>query len=199
LLSYILTTIINFPTRVQNASATATDNIFIDVSHFKSYTVTPIINGISDHDTPLLMISTDHSHVPLLNFKTIRKINKHTISDFLDKLSCESWDTIFSSEDVNDMFNSFLNIYLRIFYSSFPLKKVFSRNKNDNNYWITIGIKTSCRHKRELYLASRNSNNQELKRYYQVYCKILSNVVKEAKRIYYDKTIKKSSNKYEAT
>ena len=60
----------------------------------------------------------------------------------MDKLSCESWDTIFSSEDVDDMFNSFLNIYLRIFYSSFPFKKVFSRNRNDNN-WITVGIKTN--------------------------------------------------------
>ena len=107
----------------------------------------------------------------------------------MNKLSCESWNTIFNSEDVNDMFNSFLNIYLRIFYSSFPLKKVISRNKNDNN-WITTGIKTSCRHKRELYVACRNSNNQESKRCYQIYCKILSNVIKEAKRIHYDKTIK---------
>ena len=97
---------------------------------------------MSDHDAQLLMVSTDHSHVPLNKFQTIRKINKYTISDFLDKLSCESWDTIFSSEDIDDMFNSFLNIYLRIFYFSFPLKKVFSRNRNDNN-WISIGIKTN--------------------------------------------------------
>jgi len=34
---------------------------------------------------------------------------------------------------------------------------------------------------------------------YQVYCKILSNVIREAKRIYYDKKIKKSSNKYKTT
>jgi hypothetical protein len=117
----------------------------------------------------------------------------------LDKLSCESWDTIFNSEDINDTFNSFLNIYLRIFYANFPLKKVISRNKNDNNNWITTGINTSSRHKSELYLACRNINNQESKRYYQVYCKILSNVIKEAKRIYYDNTIKKSSNKYKTT
>jgi hypothetical protein len=117
----------------------------------------------------------------------------------LDKLSCKTWDTIFNSEDVNDMLNSFLNIYLRIFYSSFPLKKVISRNKNANNNWITTGIKTSCRHKRELYLACRNSNNHESKRYYQVYCKIMSNVIKQARRIYYDNTIKKSSNKCKTT
>jgi hypothetical protein len=34
---------------------------------------------------------------------------------------------------------------------------------------------------------------------YQVYCKILSNVIREAKRTYYDKEIKKSGNKYNTT
>jgi uncharacterized protein (UPF0335 family) len=47
----------------------------------------------------------------------------------------------------------------------------------------------SCEHKRELYLACRNRNNLELKRHYQVNCKILSDVIKEAKRMYYNKKI----------
>ena len=123
LLSYNLTSTINFPTKVQNTSATAKDNIFIDVSQFESHMVTPIMNSVSYHDARLLIIGTDYSHVPIHKFKTIRKINKHTVSDFVDKLRCESWDTISNSENINDMFNSFLNIYLRIFYSSFPLKK----------------------------------------------------------------------------
>jgi len=63
-------------------------------------------------------------NVPTHRLKTVRKTNKHTISDFNEKLRCESWDSIFNFKDVNAMFNSFLNIYLRIFYSSFPLKKV---------------------------------------------------------------------------
>jgi len=96
------------------------------------------------------------------------------------------------------MFNSFLNIYLRIFHSSFPSKTVINRNNNDNNNWITLGIKTSCRHKRELYLAYRK-NNLELKRHYQVYCKILSNVIKEVKRVYYNKINLKSNNKCKTT
>ena len=141
----------------------AIDNIFIVVSQFESYTVIPIINGMSDHDAQLLTISTDYSHVPIHRSKTVRKINKYTIPDFIATLSSESWDSIFNSEDVNVMFNSFLNIYLRIFYSSFPLKKVTSSNNNDNN-WITLGIKTSCGRKRELYLTCRNSNNGKLKK-----------------------------------
>ena len=97
------------------------------------------------------------------------------------------------------MFNSFLDTYLRIFYSSFPLKKTSNTNNNDNKNWITSGIKILCRHKRELYLTCRISNNPELKRHYQIYRKILSNVIKEAKRIYYDKKVKKSSNKCKTT
>jgi len=60
------------------------------------------------------------------------------------------------------MFNSFLNIYLRILNCSFPLRKVINKNGNGNN-WITSGIKTSCRHKMEMYCINRYSNNLELK------------------------------------
>ena len=118
-----LTSIINFPTRVENTSITAVDNIFIDVFQLESYTATSIINDMSEHDAQLLIINTDYSHVPIHTLKTIKKINKYTIYDFIDELNCESWDSIFNSEDINTMFNSFLNIYLRIFYSSFPLKQ----------------------------------------------------------------------------
>ena len=98
LLSYNLISIINFPTRVQNTSSTAMDHIFIDVSQFENYTVTSITNGLCDHDAQLLKISTEYTLVPIHKFKTVRKISKYTISDFIAKLSCESWDTIFNSE-----------------------------------------------------------------------------------------------------
>jgi hypothetical protein len=56
LLSYNLTAIVKFPTRVQNQSSTAIDNIFIDNYKFTKYTVSPIYNGLSDHDAQLLTI-----------------------------------------------------------------------------------------------------------------------------------------------
>ena len=68
------------------------------------------------------------------------------ISDFINKLSNQSLGNIFKSNAVKAMFDSFLNTYLRIFYSSFPPKTVINRNNNDNNNWISLGIKTSCRH-----------------------------------------------------
>jgi SOS-response transcriptional repressor LexA len=60
---------------------------------------------------------------------------------------------------------------------------------------ITIGIKTSCKHKRELHITCRNSNNHDLRNYYKKYCKILSTVITEAKKLKYYSKIQNSSNK----
>jgi exonuclease III len=194
--TYNLTSIVKFPTRTQKHSATTIDNIFIDVSKMRDYTVCPIINGLSDHDAQSISIHSFTLRPPYKKYKLTRKINEHTINDFLTKLSYENWETVFSTDDVNKMFNSFLDTYLKNFYSSFPLKKVYITQKNNNNKnWITLGILTSCKYKRELFTASRNSNNLDLKTYYKRYCKILSIVIKEAKKINYADKIKKSVNK----
>jgi hypothetical protein len=83
------------------------------------------------------------------------------MADFLMKLSYVTCGTVFSNVDIDTKFNSFLNTYLRIFYSSLPLKKV--KNTATNNTWMTTGIKTSCKHKTELYLTSRDSHEPKLK------------------------------------
>jgi hypothetical protein len=95
------------------------------------------------------------------------------------------------------MFNSFLNTSSKFFYSSFPPIRTTCRNNNKT--WITLGIKTSCKRKKELFSLTRNSNNFVLKQYYKVYCKILKNVIKEAKRMTYNKIILKSNNKSKTT
>ena len=64
---------------------------------------------------------------------------------------------------------------------------------------MTKGIKISINHKRELYLNSRNSNNTKLKEYYKSYCKLLSKVIKEVKRLQYRKQILTSQNKTRTT
>jgi hypothetical protein len=85
------------------------------------------------------------------------------MNEFMTKLSHETWDNIFVDKDFDTIFNSFLNTYLRIFYSSFLKKKVKVETKN--NPWMTHGTKISCHHKRELYVTLRDSNNPNLKHY----------------------------------
>ena len=179
--------------------------MFLDPLRLKDHLVTPIYNGLSDHDAQLLTIKTKAYKDPINELKTRRNFNKHTISEFICTLSNESWDMVFNNnnnnnnnnEDVNNMFNSFLNNYIRIFNSSFPLQTIMTKNKSTKNKWITKGIKNSCNTKRELciYLTCRQHPNEETKRHYQLYSKMLANVIREAKRTYYDKKIMKSNNK----
>jgi hypothetical protein len=59
----------------------------------------------------------------------------------------------------------------------------------NHNFWIMSGIQTSCQPKRVLYLKLRNNKNPVLMKYFMDYCQILSKVIKEAKRMEYDRRI----------
>jgi hypothetical protein len=96
----------------------------------------------------------------------VRIFNDQCLFNFKMQLRYETWDDVFNSNDVYMTFNSFLNTYLRIFHSSFPVKKKKCCSKLKTNNWITPGIRISCRHKRELYLLYRNNNDIIFKTYY---------------------------------
>ena len=80
------------------------------------------------------------------------------------------------------MFNSFFNEYLKIYNSCFPLQTVLRKNSNINNKWISNRINISRNTKRKLYLNYRLKPNEETKNDYKLYSKILTNVIKEAKK-----------------
>jgi len=111
-------------------------------------------------------------------------------------LSYKNWDNVFNStcdNDVNAIFNNFLNTYLRIFYHSFPLHTYLGRNKCKG--WLTKGILMSCKHKKNLYLPCRTSNGIVLKRFYKKYCKSLTSTIQLAKTLYFNHLISQSENK----
>jgi hypothetical protein len=188
--TYNLTAIVNFPTRLQGMSSTMIDNIFLDTSKTSNYTVLPFLNGLSDHDTQLLILKD--LYLQDLNLQvhdyfiyTTRDMNKYSINEFKTNLSYETWDCVFdlnNNPDVDTLFNSFLNNYLRIFHNHFPQRKLIKRH--NHTPWMTPGIRISCKHKRLLYLRTRSSNDTSLKKYYKQYCKILANFIKEAKNVY---------------
>jgi exonuclease III len=52
--TYNLSHTVNFPTRVQNSSSTAIDNIFTASARLSSSHTFPRVNGLSDHDAQFL-------------------------------------------------------------------------------------------------------------------------------------------------
>jgi hypothetical protein len=195
--TYNLISTVRFPTRSLNGTASAIENIFIDISHGGKYTLDPFINGLSDHDGQIIKLENISIQKQPHETRTIRIFNKDSMHDFKTKLSYEIWDNIFDGNDVDTIFNNFHNTYLRIFYSSFPKKKVLVSKKD--TMWLTTVIRTSVKHKRELYLNSRNSNNPKLIEYYNSYSKRLSKVIREAKILRYKKQMLASQNKTRTT
>ena len=51
---YNLLHTVNFATRIQNNSSTAIDNMFVDNSRINLSSVSPIINGLSNHDAQII-------------------------------------------------------------------------------------------------------------------------------------------------
>jgi len=79
LLTYNLSAIVHFPTRSQGYSSTAIDNIF-DTYKFISYTVSPLHNGLLDHDALLLIINDVNLQLQNHRIYTIRNINNYYIT-----------------------------------------------------------------------------------------------------------------------
>lgn len=197
--SFNLTSTLHFPTRIQNNSISAIDIIFIDLNKSRNYIISPLINGMSDHDGQIIHINNSNIQIHNSYTQSVRKFSKSSMNKFLTQLSYESWDSIFTDHDVDTIFNAFHNTYLRIFYSKSPKKKKQVEANTKSNPWMTRGIKISCCNKRELYLTLRNSNDPKLKCCYKMCCKILSNVIRAAKKLYYNRLISNSNNKRKTT
>jgi hypothetical protein len=74
---------VNFPTRIQNNSISAVDNIFIRSSKLEIYILTPLSNGLSDHEAQLLEVLYIDLEPQNQQQQLIRKINNHSMTDFI--------------------------------------------------------------------------------------------------------------------
>ena len=164
---------VNFPTRIFNGSSTAIDSIFY---LSRNFTINPLINGLSDHDAQLLKLQNVTAPIKQFTSCYVRNINSFTTYEFQSKLSTEIWEDILDGSDTNVTLKSFLNIYLKIFYTCFTKSKLHSTHRY--NLWKTRGIRESSHKKRILYTSCRDSNDTNLKLQYKRYCKILKNVIK---------------------
>jgi hypothetical protein len=111
--TYNLTAIVHFPTRLQDRSSTIIDNTFIDTSKMSTYTVLPLFNGLSDHDTQLLIpqdlnLQDLNPQVQDHYICMTRDINEYSINEFRTNVSYETWDCVFDLKNNPDMDTLFL-------------------------------------------------------------------------------------------
>ena len=104
---------VSFPTRIAAGSNTAIDNIFLTKT--TNHTISPRINGLSDHDAQLLVIENTTVTKLSNNIFIKRDINDQSIKEFKLLLSYENWEDVFTEDDASISLNKFLNTYLRTF------------------------------------------------------------------------------------
>ena len=194
--SFGLEGIVDFPTRITPDSQTLIDNIFLEKKSLKTL-IYPHINGISDHDGQLVILPELNTPLSKTPIYCRRVINEQAVQKFVTTLSHECWEVVFSNEDINTIFNSFLDSYLKIYHSCFPTKN--KRNSSNSKPWLTKGLKISCHNKNRLYQLSKHSTDCGFISYFKRYRKILKSTIESSKRKYHDNLIQNSVNKTKTT
>ena len=81
--------------------------IFINSIKFDNFSTNQFVIGMSDHDVQIIVVHNLSVQNCNNYFYFGQKIDKCSITAFNTKLSCESWDDIFTDNDVNTIFNNF--------------------------------------------------------------------------------------------
>jgi hypothetical protein len=194
--SYGLSMKITGPTRITNTSSNCIDNIFTsDDTDFAS----SIDAGLSDHSVQLLYVISLIKPKPINKnlFVNKRSFSKQQIDEFCIHLSSTSWQSILDKNNVNEMFDEFLNIFNKIFNIAFPLKKRRIRNQiNLTNEWYTPEVKDKSIVVIQLYIKSKSptGNDNDTKIYLET-LQEYKTLISENKKKTNIKKIKRSSNK----
>ena len=130
-----LSQLIDFPTREKNTLdifATTHPNLFL-----QALSVAPL--GKSDHSGFFLQSSRNSSSIPLYRKVMTRDFREKNHGLFLSLLLSINWDTILSSDSVDNAISSFNDVVFTLFDICFPLRSV--RMREDDPPWMTPFIK----------------------------------------------------------
>ena len=76
----------------------------------------PLSNALSDHEAQCIILNKFFLETRVKNGKyknkfKVRLTMSETVSYFQEQLSQESWENVFSTNDVNSTFNNFLSTF----------------------------------------------------------------------------------------
>jgi hypothetical protein len=93
----------------------------VSIMRFKNFPIfavlhyiCPLYNRLSDHDAQIIWINDVYLQTQNDNMPMIRNFSKYSLYNFKMELSCETWDDVFSNNDVDAICSSFLNTYLKL-------------------------------------------------------------------------------------
>lgn len=187
--SFSIFSVFHEATRITPHSATGIDYIFTNFNesiHKKEI----VPSALSDHSAQLISYCiTSATRTTLIASRSFSQAN---IGIFNNYLADEAWDDILYAEgDVSQTFSRFLETFMCYFEDSFKLIK--KRTCNVERGWLTAGIRVSSRKLR--LLADMFSKGLIDACFYKRYKLIYRRVVRQAKRMYFDRKLMNAANK----
>jgi len=196
---YNLRNLLTEATRVTKSSQSMIDYIITNIGNENiKFIESNKETGLSDHFMQTISISVEKKEEKNSQCQWIRFVNESLINKFLELLGQENWEDVIGEENVNNKFNLFHSKYKNIYNSVFKLKKIKVNKQESKKHWITTGIKTSSKYLREISLALKLKDDQQLREYIQAYKRVYNKVLRAAKRLSNREFIKESENKSKA-
>lgn len=176
--------LINAPTRITSHSATLIDNIFHNKTSSEHLSGI-LYTDISDH-LPTFSIDPILRSPPVTTKKVIttRSFAERNKQDFTGKLSRERWAHLFSCDQANEAYTSFIQTFTNIYNTSFPyITKMI--NPKRNKPWLSFGLKKSIKQKNKLYITFRKRPTVQNEIKYKSFKRILTKLIKKTEKEYY--------------
>lgn len=190
--SYCITPTINEPTRYQNCI----DNICVNVN-CPEYESKVIKYPISDHEAQKLSLHIDNYNQGTAKTKYRGLKNMNNINYFRTLLEGEKWDDVYNGNNMSadDKFNNFIDVFLHYFNVAFPEKNIVIKNRDNDNSWITNGLKISSKKLKDLYRLTLTTADNDLISYYKKYKSIYRQLIYKAKKMHNNSLLRNAKNK----
>ena len=185
LFSYGQYPLIDRPTRIQERSCTAIDNIYTNIIT-NEIASNILIDDTTDH-LPVLCIynQDDIKHVTVSKTVKKRRVNEKNITSLINMLKDVNWENVYDTDDVNIANKNFTSKLVECYDKCCPFTETRVRIKN-NKPWLTKGFINACRKKNYLYKCSLHSSDSQSKERYIRYKNKLTSVLRAAEKQYYN-------------
>ena len=185
--SYGYVPVISKPTRVIKGHSSLLDNIFVN-NHNIVKASGVLLTDLSDHFPVYVLLSLVH-HTE--SKKELREVfNMHKLPE-LNQYIITKLDNFQSITDPNQACDVLLNTFIEGIHK-FSKTVRPCRRKIPLKPWISPGILCSINRKNKLYKKYISRNNEIYKNEYQRYRNVLTRVLREAKRLYFQKSFEAS-------
>ena len=169
-----------FPDTVNLSEPSLLDHVY---TNFNNSFVSGIIHyQVSDHLPIFLNISTPPK--PLTFHKIeFRIFNQNNKQNFTNEINLINWNDLFTSDDVNINFQTFLSTLQQLYNQCFPIVSKQISEKRLNSPWINQEILNAIKTKNKLYKDFKIGVVPEEQ--YKQYRNSLNNKIKQIKQSYF--------------